>query len=197
MRPAAALVLSVVLIAAAPSHAQSPACPPDTVVKDLVIAGARLQWCERTTGGEIRHGPFASWYPSGAREMRGEYLDGMPHGRWTAWHPGGAQAGEVTFVHGRPTGMLLGWYPSGQASFVGGFRDGTAIGTMETFDPAGRMRGAIDYGPDGKELSRRAWDDANHEIDPRSPQARAAEEQAIEASPLIRRALIGSNVGRR
>lgn len=197
MRVAAALTVGVVLIAVTPSRAQSTACPPDTVAKDHVIASARLQWCERTSGGEIRHGPFASWFPNGAREMRGEYLDGTPHGRWTSWHPSGAQSGEVTFVHGRPTGMLLGWYPSGQASFVGGFRDGVAIGTVETFDPQGRMRSAVDYGPDGKERSRRAWDDANGEIDARSPQARAAEEQAIQSSPLIRRALVGSNIGRR
>jgi hypothetical protein len=196
VRPLPALPATVLLIAAAAASAQPLTCPPDTVAKDEVIAGARLQWCERTTGGEIRHGPFASWYPSGAREMRGEYLDGRPHGQWTAWHPDGAQAAEVTFVHGRPTGMLLGWYPSGQASFVGGFRDGTAIGSMETFDPQGRMRTSVDFGPDGVERSRRAWDEANREIDPRSPAARAAEQQAIESSPLINRALVGSNVRR-
>jgi hypothetical protein len=191
----AALAAGLVLVTAGPARPQSLTCPPDTVARDEVSARARVQWCERTAG-EIRHGPFASWYPDGAREMRGEYLEGRPHGPWTAWHPGGAQAAEVTFVQGRPTGMLLGWYPSGQASFVGGFRDGMAIGTIETFDPQGRMRTSVDFGPDGVQRSRRAWDDANHEIDPGSPAARAAEEQATRTSPLIGRALAGSNIAR-
>jgi hypothetical protein len=105
-------------------------------------------------------------------------------------------SGEVTFVEGKPNGMLVGWYPSGQASFVVGFRDGAPIGSLETFDPAGRMRTTVDFGADGKERSRRAWDDANHEIDPRSREALEAELRAVASSPLIAMALMAASVGR-
>jgi len=39
---------------------------------------------------------------------------------------------------------------------VGGLRAGMAIGSLETFDPTGRMRAVVDCGPDGRERSRRA-----------------------------------------
>jgi hypothetical protein len=58
------------------------------------------------------------------------------------------------------------------------------------------MRSSVDFGPDGKERSRRAWDHGDREIDPRSSEAGAAEELAMQSSPLIRRALIGSSIGR-
>ena len=99
-------------------------------------------------------------------------------------------------MDGKPTGMLLGWYPNGQASFVGGFRDGTAIGMMEIFDPEGRMRGAVDFGSDGIERSRRAWDDANRAIDPKSSEATAVETRAVQSSLLIYMALMASSVVR-
>ncbi len=129
-------------------------------------------------------------------QVRGEYRDGKPSGTWKSWHPGGAQSGDVTFADGKPTGMLLGWYPNGQASFVGGFRDGTAIGMMEIFDPEGRMRGAVDFGSDGIERSRRAWDDANRAIDPKSSEATAVETRAVQSSLLIYMALMASSVVR-
>jgi hypothetical protein len=88
--------------------------------------------------------------------------------------------------------MLLGWYPNGQASFVGGFRDGTAIGTREIFDPQGRMRGSTDFGADGKERNRRAWNDASQAIDPASAEAHAFETRAVQSSLLIYMALMAS-----
>jgi len=172
-------------------------CPAGTQRGTAQRATGSEQWCARPgTNPRILHGPFASWHPAGAIQVRGEYRDGKPSGTWKSWHPGGAQSGEVTFVDGKPTGMLLGWYPNGQASFVGGFRDGTAIGMMEIFDPEGRMRGAVDFGSDGIERSRRAWDDANRAIDPKSSEATAIETRAVQSSLLIYMALMASSVVR-
>ena len=74
--------------------------------------------------------------------------------------------------------------------------DGTPIGSLEIFDPAGRMRSAVDFGADGRERSRRAWDEANREIDPRSPEARDAEARAVASSRLIQIALMAASVRR-
>ena len=160
-------------------------------------ASGSVEWCERSgTNPRILDGPFVSRHAGGTIETRGVYRDGKPSGIWKSWHASGAQSGEVTFVDGQPNGMLLGWYPSGQTSFVGGFRAGMPIGSLETFDPTGRMRAVVDCGPDGRERSRRAWDDANREIDPRSPEARDAEQRAVTCSPLIHMALTAASIGR-
>lgn len=172
-------------------------CPPGSQRAVAGRAGGSEEWCERPgTNPRILHGPFVSRHADGGIETRGDYRDGKPSGTWKSWHGTGGQSGEVTFLDGKPNGMLLGWYPGGQTSFMGGFRDGTPIGSVETFDPAGRMRTAVDFGPDGVERRRRAWDDANREIDPRSPQAREAERRAAGCSPLIQMALTASSVGR-
>lgn len=183
---------------AGPARAQdSIVCPPGTTLGESTRPSPREQWCERPgTNPKVLDGPFASWHPDGAVHVRGEYRDGKPTGTWKSWHPTGAQSGEVAFVDGKPTGMLLGWYTNGQASFVGGFRDGTAIGMMEVFDPEGRMRGSVDFGPDGKERSRRAWDDANRAIDPKSSEAHSVEMRAVQSSLLIDMAVMASSVVR-
>ena len=152
MRRGALGVAAILLCAVVgPARAQdSIVCPAGTQRGTAQRATGSEQWCERPgTNPRILHGPFASWQPAGAIQVRGEYRDGKPSGTWKSWHPGGAQSGEVTFVDGKPTGMLLGWYPNGQASFVGGFRDGTAIGMMEIFDPASSAAAAPGTTPTG------------------------------------------------
>jgi len=192
---AAAIVLGAAI---GPARGQdSIVCPAGTQRGAAQRATGSEQWCERAgTNPRILNGPFVSWHPDGAIQVRGEYREGKPSGTWKSWHPNGAQSGEVTFVGGKPTGMLLGWYPNGQASFVVGFRDGTAIGMMEVFDSEGRMRSAVDFGSDGKERSRRAWDDANRAIDPKSSEARAVEARAVQSSLLIDMALMASSAAR-
>jgi len=196
----ASAVLAVMLATRAdgqPRADGSIVCPPGTQRGFAARASGSEEWCERLgTNPRILEGPFVSRHADGAIETRGEYRDGKPSGPWKSWHPGGAQSGEVTFVDGKPNGMLLGWYPSGQASFIVGFRDGAPMGTLETFDAAGRMRTTVDFGADGRERSRRAWDDANHEIDPRSREAVEAEQRAVASSPLIHMALMASSIGR-
>lgn len=193
-----ALALGALLLASQVGASAQDAivCPPGTTPGGASSERGREQWCERPGPPKISHGPYVMYYPNGAVQVRGERRDGAPSGDWKSWHPSGAQSGEVTFVDGKPTGMLLGWYANGQASFVGGFRDGTAIGVMEIFDPEGRMRSAVDYGPDGKEKSRRAWDDGNRAIDPKSPEAHAVETRAVQSSLLIYMALTASSVVR-
>jgi hypothetical protein len=195
---ARALALALVLAALAPAGVRAddlPACPTGTVRGEAQPATARAVWCERPDS-RMREGPFVSWHPGGGVAVRGQYRDGKPTGAWKSWHPTGAQSGEVTFAEGKPNGMLLGWYPNGQASFVGGFRDGAFIGVVETFDPEGRMRSAIDYGADGTSRSQRAWNERNQAIDPASPSAIEQNTRVSQSTPLIDMALTASATGR-
>lgn len=198
-------VLAIAMLAAAvadPARAQSRpgdliACPPGTERGRTERGSGSDEWCARPgTDPRLLDGPFVSRHADGAILTRGDYREGKPSGTWKSWHVNGTPSGEATFVDGKPTGMVLGWYPSGQASVVGGFRDGTPTGSLEMFDPAGRMRSVVYFGPDGTERSRRAWDDANHEIDPRSPQARDAEQRALASSELLDMALTAAGVAR-
>lgn len=195
-----ALALGLGLVLVVPPVARAAGtldCPPGTQQGTAQRGGSGEAWCERPgSNPRVLDGPFVAWHANGTVAVRGEYRDGRPSGAWRSWHPAGAQSGEVTFVDGKPTGMLLGWYPNGQASFVGGFRDGTAIGAMETFDPRGRMRTSVDFGPDGVERSRRAWDEADREIDPRSAEARDAHTRAVQSTPLIHMALMAAGAFR-
>jgi hypothetical protein len=187
------MLLVSCLVAPARGADETIVCPPGTQRERAQRPSGSEEWCERPgTNPRILEGPFVSRHPDGAVQARGAYRDGKPSGTWKSWHPDGAQSGEVTFVGGKPNGMLLGWYPSGQASFVGGFRDGTPIGAIETFDADGRLRSSVDFGPDGTERGRRAWDDAHREIDPRSGEAHASQQRAFASSPLIHMALMAA-----
>jgi hypothetical protein len=192
-------VAGVLLAAAlaAPAAAQEPpACPPGTIAAEAASERGRELWCERPGPPKTAHGPYVMLHPNGRVQMRGEHREGRPHGPWRSWHPDGTPSGEATFAEGKPTGMLLGWHPNGKASFVGGFRDGVAIGVVEIFDTDGRLRMALDYGADGRGRGRSAWDAASRPVDPRSPEARAVRERAIQSSRLIDKALMSATDAR-
>src|SRR5262249_5345290 len=123
-------------------------CPAGAALIQMSNARGREQWCERPGPPPVRHGPYLLFHANGTVRVRGLNRDSVPDGDWRSWHPDGTPSGEVTFVAGKPTGMLLGWYPNGKASFVGGFRDGVAIGVFEIFDAEGRLRMSVDYGAD-------------------------------------------------
>ena len=142
----------------------------------------------------MAHGPYLLFYANDT--VRVLNRDSVPDGDWRSFHPDGTPSGEVTFVAGKPTGMLLGWYPNGKARFVGGFRDGVAIGVFEIFDAEGRLRMSVDYGADGSGRRRSAWDATSQAIDPGSAEALAVRERALDSSPLIFKALMSSSAMR-
>jgi hypothetical protein len=195
-RRALAVGATLVMLASPAGAQDSSICLPGTTPGSASDALGREQWCERPGPPKISHGPYVRYHVNGAARVRGDYVNGAPSGAWRSWHPDGTPSGEVTFKDGKPTGMLLGWHANGKASFVGGFRDGVLIGVMEIFDTEGRLRISMDLGPDGKERSHRAWDEASREIDPKSSEARAIQQRAFQSSLLIYKALMASSAVR-
>ena len=79
-----------------------------------------------------RHGPYATWHPSGAKKEEGEYRDGLKHGRWTTWSNSGVNLAEGPYVYGRKQDLWTQWNQDGskqeEAEFVADQRHGRFIG---------------------------------------------------------------------
>jgi len=68
------------------------------------------RWCEKSGPfGVQRHGPYATWHPSGAMKEEGEYRDGRQHGRWTVWTAQGGKESEGEYRNGLKHGRWTTW----------------------------------------------------------------------------------------
>lgn len=65
-------------------------CPDESVVRGYPsVAGALATYCATSLEPSVRHGPFASFYPSGKLLATGDYMLGDPHGEWRTYHENG------------------------------------------------------------------------------------------------------------
>ena len=74
------------------------------------------RWHERTVGPNrvIRDGKFEAFYPDGARQSVGEYINGDSLGLWQEWYMSGGNKFEKTFGElGKLKGRTIVWMPSG------------------------------------------------------------------------------------
>lgn len=112
-------------------------CPAETRLASNDQPTGRVEWCAKNTGGVAAmpapgrsfpsllgmahpaamsgglHGPFTHWYPSGAVESHGSYVDdgstSVADGVWGFWYPDGSRKSMGRYVHGRPMGCFVVW----------------------------------------------------------------------------------------
>lgn len=116
-------------------------CPPGARLADEDRPSGRVEWCAttlagptalpvegRTLEGELAvtppppvrgglFGPYTHWYPDGAVESHGEYVEdgakSVPTGVWAFWYPSGARKTVGRYDHGRPVGCFAVWDEQG------------------------------------------------------------------------------------
>ncbi len=75
-----------------------------------------------------KHGPWATWYHTGAYQEKGSYVDGVKQGTWSFYHQEGNKIKEGVMVDGKEDGTWQEWLHTGQkwrdSEFKQGIRQG-------------------------------------------------------------------------
>jgi antitoxin component YwqK of YwqJK toxin-antitoxin module len=94
------------------------------------------RWCEKSDPfGVRRHGPYATWHPSGAKKEEGEYRDGWQHGRWTVWTTQGPKESEGEYRNGLKHGRWTTWEQGERTE--GEYQHGLREGVWTTWSSSG------------------------------------------------------------
>jgi len=112
------------------------ACPDGGRERTDAPPGGYARWCEESGPfGVPRHGPYATWHPSGATKEEGEYLDGWQHGRWTVWTAQGSKESEGEYRNGLKHGRWTTWERGGRTE--GEYQYGLRQGVWTTWSNSG------------------------------------------------------------
>lgn len=100
----------------------------------------------------MEDGPYEKFYPSGALEVEGAFLNGKRSGLWTSYHPGGNKQSESYYVNGVLDGKSVVFYPNGQIWYIGYYTNGKNDGQWIYFDKEGTLVKEVVY-QNGKVIS--------------------------------------------
>jgi hypothetical protein len=158
------LVLALVAGGSAGAAAADLQCPMGSVSRSLRSMWNNEDWCERTGGQGIRHGPFRVW--SAHSRLEGSYRDGGPEGTWVGYYQEGPKSGEAEFQAGVLNGRFRALYLNGKTLAEGVFKNGKLSGPIAFFDPTGRRRLVMTVGADGSPKEQTGFDEAGKEVAP-------------------------------
>lgn len=155
-------------------------CPSDSHETPLTTlsAGEKQRGCiERSDDGDIKQGPWVTWYANGQKSEEVHFKDNVNHGSYTAWYANGQIAATTNYkmgkedgpwetwfengqksehgqhVNGKPDGVWTSWYESGQKESEGPYIDGLEHGIWSYWDQAGDLLMRIKF-ENGKEAGR-------------------------------------------
>lgn len=111
---------------------------------DFLDGIARHQTLSRE-GRDERHGRWTAWYPSGERQLEGQFEHGVPVGTWTWWHASGQLASQGDYIEGRQQGVWTWWHENGQKSIVGHYAGGQQAGDWTWWTPQGKVEHRSSY----------------------------------------------------
>lgn len=86
-----------------------------------------------------RHGSWVTYYPSGARESAGHFIQGQPHGDYEWWYPTGQRRISGHFEQGQPSGRWIKWHPNGMRRSMVAYKNGVVAGEWMRWDEQGRL----------------------------------------------------------
>lgn len=107
--------------------------PPITQIDE--VRGV-TQMC---TNGEVAHGAFLLWHPSGQKATEGRFDEGERHGQWVWWHDNGRIATRGSYRQGRQIGEWTWWHDNGQTEQRGTFLGGLKAGEWSTWHDNGQL----------------------------------------------------------
>lgn len=128
-------------------------CPPESRLANENRATGRVEWCAKAAPGMTAmpasrestspgllgmsrpasisgaHGPYTHWYPDGAVESSGQYVEdgstSVPDGVWGFWYADGTRKSVGRYDRGRPAGCFAIWDEQGNQ--VTGIVDGDQL----------------------------------------------------------------------
>lgn len=96
-------------------------------------------------GKDQRHGAYTAWFPSGHKQLQGQYENDVRVGRFVQWHPNGQVAAEGEFDAGQRQGLWTWWHENGQKAVQGQYEHGTPQGVWMWWNDDGKVARRNDY----------------------------------------------------
>jgi antitoxin component YwqK of YwqJK toxin-antitoxin module len=78
------------------------------------------------------------YFPSGAKEIEGEYRNDKKHGKWTYWFENGTKWMIEHYKDDIKDGTNTVWAENGKLNYEGNFRNGTPDGEWIYYDESGK-----------------------------------------------------------
>ncbi len=96
-------------------------------------------------GKDEKHGPWATWYPSGQMRLQGEYRHDQEHGKFTWWHSNGQKAAEGVYDNGDQKQEWTWWHQNGLKSIQGEYNSGGPSGRWTWWQDDGKVAQRADF----------------------------------------------------
>ena len=98
-----------------------------------------------TTGRDVRHGAWKSWFTNGQINDEGEYRNDVPVGQFTWWYPSGQIAMRGGYEAGKQVGPWVRWHSNGIKSTQGRYRSGHPAGPWIWWHATGKVKQSADF----------------------------------------------------
>jgi antitoxin component YwqK of YwqJK toxin-antitoxin module len=103
----------------------------------------------RTTGEDVKHGRYTTWFPNGQRSQEGAYVVDVPDGQFTWWYPNSQERMSGSYKNGKSHGPWVWWHENGQRAAQGTYVYGTPSGVWASWEDNGRLSRKSDFSEDG------------------------------------------------
>ncbi len=90
-------------------------------------------------------GEYVEKYNNGIIKMHGYIAGGMRHGQWASFYPSGNPWSEVVYIRGKRNGRTTSWHENGQLRYSGFYKDDAEAGKWKYFDESGKLAQEVDY----------------------------------------------------
>lgn len=89
--------------------------------------------------GDVKHGHWQIFYPTGVMKEEGGFMENMPHGLWKTYYESGAIKSEVTYMCAKANGPAKYYYESGTPKSEGSYLSNKQHGNWLSYDESGHM----------------------------------------------------------
>ena len=98
-----------------------------------------------TSGRDVRHGAWKSWFTNGQVNVEGEYRNDVPVGQFVWWYSNGQVAMQGSYEAGKQVGPWVRWHPNGIKSTQGHYRAGHPTGPWTWWHATGKVKQSADF----------------------------------------------------
>lgn len=198
-------------------------CPRDARLATENRPTGRLEWCATSTSGITAlpapgrvyssllgmarpaamtrgmHGPYTHWYPDGALESHGSYVEdgetSVPDGVWGFWYADGSRKSVGRYERGQPVGCFAMW--DEQGGRITGIVEGDQLRVAECAAPDGELASIEERS--NPRSTRGAWGDLTLHAMPQAGTFGASNGTQLEPDPSARvsvQAVLRKQLGR-
>lgn len=112
---------------------------------DAAKTNVQKQYHVRSRNLTVLHGPYRAYYPDGAVQEDGQYVDGKPDGLWHHFFANGVLKMKLTYKGGQPASDVTYYFESGLIRSMGGLLNGQLNGQWTFYYENGKPKQSGNY----------------------------------------------------